>query len=127
MSYDVLPKKEITKWLQANPSLERPVARYTGITRNTIVWMKEKPDTANISPARQRLLSRVIAMFDNGELVAQKVGTRVELVVPPKPSRPIARYAVEFDPQGPRLRQLDRPKPLRRMPGFRDLLLTKGE
>lgn len=119
----MLPVAYIRKWLATSPISHTVLARYTGIPANSLEWIERK-DTARVNPDRQRLLSKVIAQIENGQLVFDKVGARrvPRIVANPKP---IARYGVDFTTRGPQLRKVDRPKAFKPMVPFAALLTKR--
>lgn len=121
----MLPVAVIRKWLATSPISHTVLARYTGIPYNSLEWIERK-DTAVISPDRQRLLSKVIAQMENGQLVFERTGPRrsmvPRLVANPKP---IVRYGVDFTARGPQLRKVDRPKAFKPIITFAALLTKR--
>lgn len=136
----ILPKKDICLWLKRLVKRRgackiRPeptmldITHYTGIPRNTLKWLAFKPETANISPARQRLLSKVIAMVENGQLDfrVERLNTgwknrvkRATLVENPRPRR---SYQVSFQKGPPKLSIVGKPPPFIGIKSFKDVLL----
>ncbi len=108
------------------------VARYCDLPVRTIEYFAARNPNATMSPARQRLLSKVLAKIASGELVAVKEprtgrGASREVLVPPtKPARPIVRYAVQITRFGPQLMPVDRPRPFDKMPTMK-AMLTRGK
>lgn len=124
--FPVLTQAEIRNWLRqlivpgetkisTRPTLDS-VGTYCGIPRNTMKWLALK-DTANMSPERQRLLSKVIALVDNGLLEWEIRGQEKVAVLRDKP-RPRVRYGFSMQPGGPRLTYIDRPSPPRGLRGL---------
>lgn len=127
--YQELSTAEIRKWLA---SLLRPsklmrngatldmVSQHLQIPLNTLKWLARK-DTARIGIERRRLLSTLIAEYENGTIDFRVSGGKKE-VVRPERARVIQRYAVTLGPRGPSLKPKDRPRLPGKMPTMGDLL-----
>lgn len=130
--YQLLETAEIRTWLA---SLLRPsklkrngatldmVSKYLEIPLNTLKWLARK-DTARIGIERRRLLSKLIAEYENGTIDFRKSESnraKKEVVRPQRP-RVRQRYAVTLGPRGPSLKAQDRPKLPGKMPTMLDLL-----
>lgn len=131
--FEVLPKDTIRRWLNgliehgASGHREGPtlhaIAKHTGIPRNSLLYLALVPGSG-MSNERQRLFSKLIAQIDNGQLVFERDPvTREKRAVFSLTPRPRVRYAVEFSADGPRLRLVDRPRAVRRMPTVKELLV----
>lgn len=133
-SYEMLSRAAIQAWLKSlvqrtkekrdGPTLHC-LGKYLGIPKDSLAFLSRAD--VGMSKDRQRLLSKVIAQIENGQLTFERVATRKGLekravfVDNPKPR---VRYGVDFKAGGPRLRFIDRPKPYKPMPSFKNVLLT---
>lgn len=106
------------------------IQKYTGIPLMSL-RMYAKQMAEGMSKPRQLLLSKVIAMVENGQLdfvIEGKYGQcqlpRKVAVIRDKPV-PLKKYGFKFTPQGVRLTYVDRPKPFVPMPSFKQVLFQK--
>lgn len=131
----VLPKTYIREWL-SRLVLKRTYGRrkgnavtlfalwhHTGIPLETLKYFAKNDPSARMSIHRQMLLSKVISQIENGELdfVKSTQDARCMVAVKPEITKPKVRYAAQVINGQVRLAYVDRPKPFREMPKFRDL------
>lgn len=130
--FEMLPRYFIREWLAS--LIDRhgshahregctlySLASYLGVTRDSLRQLATR-DTAGIGVDRQRLLSKIITLVENGNLVFETVdGKKVgRLVDKPKP---ICRYRVEFGTGRPVVKLVGRPKEFVPPRSFKSLVL----
>ncbi len=133
MSFEMLSVAQISGWLYSlyggvsgprEGITVNAVANYTGIPVNSLRWLSKDPKH-NISLDRQRLLSKVIAQVENGQLVFEGVGSGKRAVIVTEAPKPRVRYGVAIAGGAARLTFVDRPKAVRTLPAFKDLALGR--
>ncbi len=97
------------------------LANYLEIPSRSLVALARR-DTATIGKDRQRLLSKVIAMVENGQLEFERQGRKKVGVIRDHP-KPICRYRVEFGSGRPILKMVGRPASFQAPPTFKSLSL----
>lgn len=132
---DLIPQEEIAEWLRAlvikggtNKTRETftlgDVARYTGIPRLALQWFLY--NGKKMSEHRQRQLSRMIALVENGQIKVRIRPDRFKEVyeVAANQIRPpnAPKYAVRLGPKGPTIEAVPRPAMVRLMPDFKTLI-----
>lgn len=130
--YQLLETAAIRKWLRSikggrnkagkirNGATLDSVQKMTGIPRNTLKWLTYK-DTAMLGIERRRMLSKIIAQYENGTLDWEVRGKKKVAIVPEKP-KVRARYSFTFGATGPGLKAVDRPRLPGGMPTMKSLL-----
>ncbi len=131
MSVDVLSKDYICKWLRHPPIPRDTFSRHVGMPINVAQWLAFKPETAHMSPMRQRMISRAITEIENGDLVfvqtgGNKLRPRGYLERAKKAARPIARFGVKVGERGAELVRHVPPPKITPMLGFPSLGALTG-
>lgn len=100
------------------------LAHHTAIPHATLCFLASDNEAAAMSFYRQMLLSKIISQVENGEVefVPDPKDGRRSIVVKAK-KKPTVRYAAKVIGGQARLAYVDRPKPFRDMPAFKDLWL----
>lgn len=134
--FEILPRAFIRKWLlslvdrhgshkkRAGCTIDA-LARYLDISRKTLKAFAMRAN-ARMGRDRQRLLSKTIAMIENGQLEFEVRGREKIGVIRDNP-KPICRYRVEFASGRPVVRFVARPKFVQPMPSFKSLTLTPNK
>lgn len=135
--YQLLETAAIREWLRSikggrdkagkirNGATLDSVQKMTGIPRNTLKWLTYK-DTAMLGIERRRMLSKIIAQYENGTLdwkiSEQGRGYRSKVAIVPDKPKVRARYSFTFGAKGPGLKAVDRPRLPGGMPTMKSLL-----
>lgn len=112
-----------TKIKPRNGATMNDIAKYTGIPRASLLWIAGM-ENARFSKERQRLLSKVIGMIENGILdfeISGRPWHRKKIAVIREHPKPIARYKVKLDGSTPKLKPVERPPAFKPMPSFKDV------
>lgn len=130
-----LPKEYIKSWLdglidhgggvgQRGGITIASLSVHTGISPNTLIMLATN-ENARMGFHRQMLLSKVISQVENGEIefVRDPKDRRRSIAVKSSGKPPKVKYAAQVIGGRVKLAYVDRPKPFRGMPSFRDLLL----
>lgn len=128
--FEILSKAFIRKWLLDLIDRHGKHRRREGCTIDALANYLQVPrdslrsialrDTAAIGVDRQRLLSKVIAMIENGQLEFELCDRKKIGVLRERP-RPICRYRIEFGSGRPVIKPVVRPKEFHPPPDFRSL------
>lgn len=102
------------------------VAKHTGIPKDSLIFFARGVQNAVMGFHRQLLLSKVISEYENGEInFIIDPANRSRKIVVKGDGNPKVRYAAQLVNGEPRLGYVDRPPRVKRMPEFKDMLLTR--
>ncbi len=135
LPYELLSVDQIAAWLRSfrvsgQSGKKRDgitlsaLANHTGVSMGSLNWIAY--GGAEMGIERQRMFSRLHAQIENGQLEAyyDPISFKKKLRPVEKP-KPVVRYAADFTGAAPKLKTVERVKPLDAMPAFGSLLTKK--